>query len=120
MQKIKMPTFMYFEKKENVIGLMTNWIKECEGKYLVDEPDLIEFTGYKECDKWLMGDESHEDDTHKCLVIKSSIGPIQREKIEDIVDDLVNGNYPSVDSNLGALWMLNDFKERFKKALEAE
>ena len=97
------------------------WFKEnIEGKYLVDESDLVEVSGlYNKFDHFNISTERYENDTHKAYLIKSSIEPIKKESEADILRDFIRGA-EEAKQTLTMDSFIDHFKERAKAVLERD
>ena len=104
----------------NADTLNTWFNKNIEGKYLFDESDLVEVFSYKYSDNsngnW---SEKYDllEDTHKAYLIKSSIEPIKKESLKDVVSEILE--FTKIN-DLGDNYIDRFDLERLERALKVE
>ena len=129
MKKIEMPDFhklrlgvLGYGERSNIV----RWFKEnIEGKYLVDESELIEVEGRQFDNALVFGKGEHEirNADKKAHLIKSSIRTIKQDSPEDVLrkitnlhDNIRDGNIDDIDAKK----LITSLIEEAKIALESE
>lgn len=95
---------------------LNNWFAEnIKGKLLIDREDLVEY--YASAETGMLWDRvKDDDDTHKSLLIRSSIQPIEKDSFEKLVRD--RHKYESSQDSHKDWDLENSFEERAKALLE--